>query len=53
MVLGPGWECADDIFARQHHEVIALSEDHQAWRRSDPADHVQHSIGMADERMPG
>jgi len=47
---GPGRKCANNIIARQHHQVIALREDDHAWQRSDPAYHVKHSICAANER---
>src|SRR5262249_43100613 len=47
--LGPCWERTDDLVARQHHQVIALSEDHKARRRSEPTDHVEHGVRVAGE----
>ena len=47
---GPGWKCADNIIARQHHQVITLRKDDQAWQCTDPAYHVKHSICVANKR---
>jgi hypothetical protein len=46
----PRGKRADDIVAEQHHQVIALGENHETRRRSDPPDDVRHRIRMAGER---
>jgi hypothetical protein len=48
--FGPGREGADNVVARQHHQVIAFGKDHQAGRHTDPTNHVKHSICVAKER---
>src|SRR5262245_54975236 len=42
--LGPRRECADHVVAEQRHEVFAFGKDHEARRRSDPADDVRHGV---------
>jgi len=42
-------ETSNNIVARQHHQVIAFGEDHETWRRSDPADHVEHRVCVANK----
>src|SRR5262249_12165236 len=48
--LGPRREWGDHVVAEQRHEVIAFGKDHEARRRSDPADDVRHGVGVTGKR---
>src|SRR6516165_2271990 len=50
MGLGPGHKRADNVGARQHHQMIAFRKDHQACWRSDPTDHIKDGIRVTVER---
>src|SRR5262245_2988055 len=48
---GPRGKRADNFLTEQRHEVIAFAEDHDAWRRPDPANDVQYRVRVASERL--
>jgi hypothetical protein len=48
--FSPRRERANDIFAEQHHKVVAFGEDYQARWCSNPADNVRHGICVTVDR---
>src|SRR5499427_737180 len=48
--LGPRRECADDIVAEQHHQMVAFRKNHQARGRTDPTNNVRDGVRVTGER---
>jgi hypothetical protein len=42
--FGPLRTCANNIVARQYHQVIAIGKDQQACRPADSANYVKHGV---------